>query len=278
GDEGEVVKAALTPDGTQIALCLHDRPVSVWHTLTGEQVAGFPSLHSRQHMVVSFSSDGAKLVTGSYDARDISLSIWEVSTGAQVGSCTLEDNNFEFMVLSPDGSQIVLGSEFGLVRMFDIPSGRHLCNSLEKYSGGVSEIAFSPNGSKMIMGARDGTIKIWDATQLVPDFNLDSSVVCSVAFNLDGTTVLAVDVTGNLQIYDSISGDLLAGSQEDNEDDVESVAFSADRMTIGVVFYGGRVRIWDGVMAKPLHSVQIEGVHIDSTVFSHDAFKIALSD
>ncbi|KIK53733.1 hypothetical protein GYMLUDRAFT_127461, partial [Collybiopsis luxurians FD-317 M1] len=239
GDEGEVVEAALSPDGTQIALCFRDRPVSVWDTFTGECLADFPECNHLNEPIVAFSPDGAKLVTGSCGEFDISLRIWEVSTGAQVGN-----------------------------------SG----NSLQRHSEMVSGVAFSPDGSKMILGSEDGTIKIWDATQVVADLDPDRNALHSVAFNLDGTKVLAVDCTGNLQIYDSISGDPLAGSEKDNERKVKSVAFSADRTKIGAVFNDGRVRVWDDITANPWHSVEMENAPINLIAFSPNGSRIALNN
>ncbi|KIK52253.1 hypothetical protein GYMLUDRAFT_251391 [Collybiopsis luxurians FD-317 M1] len=278
-DKGVARSPALSPDGTKIALYFHcDRRVGIWYVTTGQQVGDCLGSNNVEGKIVTFSPDGAELFTVSHDNDTASMSVWEVSTGSQVAKCTWSNDNEEFgtsSAFSPNGSQFLLSSNYGSVTVFDLPSCRHSRSSLQWHNDLVWGIAFSPDGSKIVSGSEDGTIKIWDTTATA-DINSDRNGVHSLAFGPDGTTVLLVESTGNLQICDAISGDRLGGFQGEYGRAIKSVVFSVDRTKIGVVFYDGRVRIWDGITAMPLHNVQIREQSIQCIVFSPDASRLAL--
>ncbi|KIK50632.1 hypothetical protein GYMLUDRAFT_252817 [Collybiopsis luxurians FD-317 M1] len=278
-DEGVARSPALSPDGTKIALYFHrDRRVGIWYVNTGQRVGDCLESNNVEGEIVAFSPDGAKLFTVSDDNGTTSMSVWEVSTGSQVAKCTWNSHYGEFITssaLSPNGSQFLLGSSHGSVRVFDLPSCRHSGSSLQWHNDAVWGIAFSPDGSKIVSGSEDGTIKIWDTTATA-DINSDKNGVHSVAFGPDATTVLLVESTGNLQICDAISGDRLGAFQGEYGREVESVVFSVDQTKIGAIFYDGRVRIWDGITAMPLHNVQIGEQSIQRIAFSPDASRLAL--
>ncbi|KIK66550.1 hypothetical protein GYMLUDRAFT_239481 [Collybiopsis luxurians FD-317 M1] len=296
----DVLSVALSPDGTKIALSSSDWNIGVWNVLTGQPVSQFRG--SDVSLEIAFSSDGANLLTfcmGYTDRwiKNVSLIIYEVNTGTQVGSCTLDlklggDAFINALALSPNGSQALLGFESGLVQVFDIPSCKPSGSPLQWHNDAICHISFSPDGSKIVSSSYDRTIKIWDAAVAV-DVNSDRQSVHSVSFDSDGTRVLVVDEQGKLEIWDAISGDQCAGlvSQEDyqrevnslsgSEDgipwEVKSVVYAPNQTMIGVFFYAGRARIWNGITATPLCDYR----HDESPLciaFSHDASRVVLGN
>ncbi len=63
---------------------------------------------------------------------------------------------------SPDGTQIVSGSNDWSVEVWDATTGNCL-RTLQGHSGTVCSVAFSPDGSKIVSGSNDNTVKVWDA-------------------------------------------------------------------------------------------------------------------
>jgi WD40 repeat protein len=62
---------------------------------------------------------------------------------------------------SPDGRQIVSGSEFAL-RIWDVATGREI-RTLSGHSDLVHSVTFSPDGRQILSGSNDRTLKLWDA-------------------------------------------------------------------------------------------------------------------
>ncbi|KIK52257.1 hypothetical protein GYMLUDRAFT_180335, partial [Collybiopsis luxurians FD-317 M1] len=267
---------ALSPDGARIVIGNWECECQILDATTGAQLVAFLASDGDGFYSIAFSPDGSKILSHNHDEM---AKVWNATTGTQLHQFQLGDEGEVVdAALSPDGTQIALYLGDRPVSIWHTLTGRHSGNSLQRHGEMVSGVAFSPDGSKMISGSEDGTIKIWDATQVVADLDPDRNALHSVAFNLDRTKVLAVDCTGNLQIYDSISGDPLAGFEEDNEREVKSVAFSVDRTKIGAIFHDGRVRIWDDITANPWHSVEIEDAPINRIAFSLNGSRIALSN
>ncbi|CCA76475.1 hypothetical protein PIIN_10468, partial [Serendipita indica DSM 11827] len=68
-------------------------------------------------------------------------------------------NSVEF---SPDGSQIVSGSDDNTIRLWDAATGQAVGEPLRGHEGWVLAVAFSPDGSQIVSGSYDKTIRLWD--------------------------------------------------------------------------------------------------------------------
>ncbi|KAG4427593.1 hypothetical protein IFR05_016924, partial [Cadophora sp. M221] len=90
------------------------------------------------------------------------------------------------VAFSPDGKQVVSGSDDKTVRFWDAATGA-LLQTLEGHSAGVTSVAFSPDGKQVVSGSRDKTVRLWDAaTGALLQTVRYSDWVRSVAFSPDG--------------------------------------------------------------------------------------------
>jgi WD40 repeat protein len=91
------------------------------------------------------------------------------------------------VAFSPDGKQVVSGSEDSIVRLWDAATGAAL-QTLECHSGDVTSVAFSPDGKQVVSGSWDSTVQLWDAATgaALQTLKGHSGAVTLVAFSPDG--------------------------------------------------------------------------------------------
>ncbi|KAH6694365.1 hypothetical protein BKA61DRAFT_564174 [Leptodontidium sp. MPI-SDFR-AT-0119] len=98
------------------------------------------------------------------------------------------------VAFSPDGKQIVSGSDDATVRRWDAATGQQLLPALEGHTGEVTSVAFSPDGKQIVSGSDDATVRRWDAAtgqQLLPALEGHTGLVTSVAFSPDGKQIVS---------------------------------------------------------------------------------------
>ncbi|KAF9001755.1 WD40-repeat-containing domain protein, partial [Cyathus striatus] len=66
------------------------------------------------------------------------------------------------VAFSPDGKQVVSGSDDKTVRIWDVESGQVAAGPFEGHTSSVYSVAFSPDGKQVVSGSDDKTVRIWD--------------------------------------------------------------------------------------------------------------------
>jgi len=69
------------------------------------------------------------------------------------------------VAFSPDGKQIVSGSDDKTVRLWDSASGKVL-RELQGHTDWVSSVAFSRDGKQIVSGSDDKTVRVWNVHSL----------------------------------------------------------------------------------------------------------------
>jgi WD40 repeat protein len=65
------------------------------------------------------------------------------------------------VAFSPDGKQVMSGSDDNTVRLWDAVTGAAL-QTLKGHLGSVYSVAFSPDGKQVVSGAGDKRVRLWD--------------------------------------------------------------------------------------------------------------------
>jgi WD40 repeat protein len=140
-----IVNAAISSDGEFLAYAAReDKSARVWRVETGREILELK--HDSAVAAVSFSADGTKLGTGSYDGT---ARVWELPSGHELERLS-HAGGAEVVTFSPTGSRFAAGGMDGSVsvsenRRADRPASFDLPHRIDS-------VAFSPDGRRFAIG------------------------------------------------------------------------------------------------------------------------------
>lgn len=199
--------ATLSPDGKWIAGV--DRHVNgtshllEWSAVTGKKRA--PSLDLTWKPTegpvsenVVYNSDGALIATSVMGDR---IAVVNARTLKLVR--TLRDpHGVSFVAFSPTNSHLLAeaSSDVGLVRLWDVSTGRQIAETTASSLAGLWSTAFDPSGRMLITTGLDGVARLWsvpDLHQIGTDLPGRQDFHGVAAFTGRGTGTTAVTVYGD---------------------------------------------------------------------------------
>lgn len=107
--------------------------------------------HTNYMSAVCFSSDGHKLLSGSYDNT---VRLWDVKSGRQIRCFRGHAAEVTSLCFTPDKKHVVSGSSDNTVRIWDIESAREL-RCIECHTNNVNSVCLSPNGHYILSAGYD---------------------------------------------------------------------------------------------------------------------------
>ncbi|MZE79712.1 toll/interleukin-1 receptor domain-containing protein [Streptomyces xinghaiensis] len=148
--------AALSPDGTKLAVTGRDSTVGLWDTASGTRLR---LIEDAAH--AAFSPDGRTLATRDRSAR--SVSFWNGETGRRIGGDIVPGSRAFHVRFSPDGHRLaIVGSpEGGLVSrlpvtLWDVSSRQQVGPQVAEVDA-YGALGFSPDGDRVVTAGRYGT-------------------------------------------------------------------------------------------------------------------------
>ncbi|HSG17853.1 MAG TPA: hypothetical protein VLE70_16230, partial [Anaerolineae bacterium] len=165
----------ISPDNDYLAhVCIEESTSSVLITesLTGEVVKELKG-HTQSAGLASWSPDGSKLATASFD---LTLRVWDVATGETLTVFTGHTTP-ALVDWSPDGSRLVSGDAAGNVLVWDAETG----GIVNRYNVGGSTFGnkWSPDGSRVLttgwLDAPD-IRPVWQSTKELIEYAYDCCV------------------------------------------------------------------------------------------------------
>jgi len=251
-----------------IAVGLEHRDIIIFNTITGSQTAVL-SGHTDQVTSLVFSSDGASLVSGSFDRT---VKLWDVQTGGVVKTFSGHSSWVFSVSISADHTRIASGSDDYTIHLWDIQTGE--CHHVINQQNCVYDVWFFPTDPQYLLFKSGGKIQQWDINghKIPPTY--DSSVV---AFSPDGTQ-FALCNGAVVTVHNSDSRAIVAEFHTAGGF-VYCCCFSPDGRLIAVAA-SSTVYIWDITNSNP-HLVETFIGHTDditSLAFSSPSSLISASE
>jgi WD40 repeat protein len=251
GHTNNVNSVAISPDGLYVTSCSglfsSDNTVKLWDITTGRIIRTFAG-HTDDVFSVKFSPNGNQIISVSNGT----IKLWDIATGREIRNF----NGSRSVAFSPDGKQVVIGSEDYVAKLWDVVTGREIIT----YSGRsvVYSLVFSPDGNQILSCASVGIVLYnavtgmiirtfgmritdWGATTLRGGHEGE---VTTVAFSPDGTHILSGSEDNTIKLWDTNTGNLIR-TITGHTSFVNSVAFSPDGRQILSGSSDNTVKLWD---------------------------------
>jgi WD40 repeat protein len=249
--------------------------VKVWDAETGHEIHTLNG-HESHVLSVSFSPDGKRITSGSYDRT---VKIWDVGNGSEVVTIEGHTDGVTSVAYSPNGMWIGSGSGDRTVRIWDIESGQEVM-TFKGHESPVEDIVFSPDGQWIASAGADGTVKLWDVNRPPGTVTFVGKSQPSdwrpSAISLEGNRIAdwnSTEANPGVTILDATSGREIVTLKGDADDC--SLAFSSDGSSIASC--GGVIQVWDTDSGEKKMTLPVPpDFHGDSCItFSPDAKQIA---
>ena len=273
---------ALAPGGKQFVTGGWNGSATIWDLESGRQLKQLN--HDGLYIYsVDWSADGKWIATGSNDAVNGFVQVWNAQTGERVsqkfGNNTDEATSHtdavlsvHFSKVSQDGQKLLTTSYDNTARLWNVATGQQERRFLG-HNWWVWDAQFSPDEKKIVTVSQDGTAIVWDATTGEPGapFTGHDGPVYSAAFSSNGDAVVTggydkrvlVWRPSDVRPYDftrltSKNGSVVPPpkfrSLDGHEGPVRAVAFSQDGSRIISGSQDNTIRLWDSEGGQLLKS------------------------
>ncbi len=219
---------------------------------------------------VSFSPDGYRIVTASYDKTAL---VWDSNTGREIRRLKGHTGWVNSASFSADGERIVTASFDKTVRVWDADTGEELTR-LEGHTDSVTSASFSADDKRIVTASSDKTVRLWHVGTGTEIKRLEGHVnyIKSVSFSADGKRIVTASYDMTARVWDADTGNELK-RLEGHSLVVNSASFSPNGRWVVTSSDDKTARIWDVDTGKELK--QLGGEYgINSASFSPDGKRV----
>jgi WD40 repeat protein len=209
-NSGNVYCLAYSPDGSQLASGSADYKVRVWNVANGS-VTGRYSGHTSYVFGIAWSPDGTQLASSGYNT-DNTVRLWNTVTWTSSIILTF-GTSVHGLSFSPDGTNVVAGSDDQTVQVFNITKGLITYYSSDTCAG-VHSIACAPGGNTFAYGGDNGVVGL----AIMPGMDIPAQIT-SVA--TESSTLIGGNWTvGTVTIQSAVANDVTVDLATNPSDEV----------------------------------------------------------
>ena len=257
---------ALSHHNNSIAVGSGSGNINILNAITGDQSAVL-SGHTEPVRSIVFSSDGASLVSGSFDKT---VKLWDIQTGGVIKTFFGHTGAVYSVSVSVGWTTIASGSGDQTIFLWAIQTGE--CYHTIQQQDVVSHVRFSPNDPQCFVSISGDKVWQWDVNdnQIRPSFN-----GTHVAFSSDGAQFVSC-YEKTITVYDSSSGAIITEFQTAKH--ANYCCFSPDNRLVAIAT-GKKAHCWDVTTSEPQLVETLIGHFgmIISIIFSSSATLVSAS-
>ena len=297
GHNDGVFSVSVTPDGKQAISASSDKTLRVWDLTSGRCVNTHLEEQSFEVSSVSVTPDGKQAVSASWDDT---LRVWDLTSGQCVNTLERHTNSVSMIIqrlyhyaykriitlfrtrdinwapsvsVTPDGKQAVSAGGYGILRVWDLTSGRCVKLKFLKghtdffYSYGVNwkswtrpyRVSVTSDGNYGFSASLDGILRVWDLTsgQCVNTLEGHTDKVNSVSVTSDGKQAVSASEDKTLRVWNLTSGQCV-NTLEGHTDKVFSVSVTPDGKQAISASKDKTLRVWNLTSGRCLALVSVE--------------------
>jgi len=212
-----------------------------------------PEGHSDDVYAVAVTSDGKRIVSGSWDNT---IRIWDLDSGSCLKTLKGHTGSVKSVALTSDGKRIVSGSDDNTIRIWGVETGTCL-KTLKGHRYSVSAVVVTSDGKRIVSGSDDKTIRVWDMETGACQKTLEghTTFVKAVAVTTDGKRIVSGSDDKTIRVWDMETG-ACQKTLEGHKGSVNAVVVTLDSKRIVSGSNDLTIRIWDLEMGVCLKSLE----------------------
>ena len=194
---------AFSPDSTKLACGGRLGQLFLVNAADGNEIArASKGAQGEQILALSWSHDGSKIATGSYDTT---CRIWRAADLVALSPKMEHRGHVWAIAFSPDDSLLAAAADDNTVQLWNTLSYERAGDALP-HQQPVRAVAFSPDGQLLCSGSDDKIARVW---QLGGDSGIGqpmqhSAAVRGIAARPDGKAIATVSGDGRVWLWDAL--------------------------------------------------------------------------
>ncbi len=174
----------------------------IWDVDTRSKIATFP-----QSKDVMFTDLGKTLTIIEHDR----YTIWDIETRRETTTLSPTHEQFERLVLSPDGSLLATTDGKGVVNIWETKNNTEPQPLTSGYTNPFTVLAFSHDGKTLASGDNTGNIQLWDTDTQTKRITIKAgkNLIGGLAFSKDSTILTSVS-NADLIVWNVATGEKIA--------------------------------------------------------------------
>jgi WD40 repeat protein len=225
-----------------------------------------------------WSRDGRLIATAGYDAA---VHIWDVSTGKSQLRVYPHAGYACSVAFSPDSKWLATGgSEDGLIKMYDVASGR-LVRTIPTPDVSIYAMGFTSDGRYIVVNhslanRADSSMRVFKTGDGTEVKNLITGAVSAFALSRDGRLLAYSNARGSIILLET-GGWTEVKRLDGHPMGASSIAFHPISRYLASTGRDGAVRIWDSDTGKAVNTLQAKGETDPRLVFGADGLTLVVS-
>ncbi len=274
--EVAVTAVTLNADATMAVSGAADNSLKSWMVSDGAE-ANILTGHAGPIIALTMLPDGTAVSCG-----DTSVRFWNLANGQQTRTFTAPAA-ITAMSLSPDGTQLVVGSANNSLAVHNPANGQVLFQ-LSGHLASVRSISFCGDGSRIASRSSDGEYRVWDATGQLQEARIvvsgpttllagqkpPANVFHGVAFSGESDSLLLIDPGTLTMRVPLLLRQLIAPAKTS----LNSVAFLPSGKSILTAGADRIVRLWNLTDGKEVRQFAGHTDVVTSVAVTHDGARV----